>query len=58
MSQESRVWQQVRGDEFLAELVVTGRDFPLAQRSGPANGKVCRGAATVRDELRWLDHLD
>jgi hypothetical protein len=28
MGEAQRVWQLIRGDELLAELVVTGGDFP------------------------------
>jgi hypothetical protein len=58
MSEGDRVWQLVRGDELLAELVVAGGNFPWL------NAKVRPGAefAEVRllfdDELRRLKFLD
>jgi hypothetical protein len=58
MSEVGRVWQLVRGEELLAELVVTGGDFPwLNARVGPT-----AGFAEVRPlfdgELRRLEYLD
>ena len=49
MNDADRVWRLVRGDELLAELVVTGEDFPWL-------------SAEVRplfdDELRQLELFD
>jgi hypothetical protein len=58
MSDADPVWRLVRGDELLAELVVTDADFPwLNARVRPA-----AGFAGVRplfdDELRRLEDLD
>jgi len=52
------VWRLYRGDELLADLVVTGGDFPwLVARVEPKPG-----FETVRhlfaDELRWTDGAD
>lgn len=57
MSQADRVWQLVRGDELLAELVVTGGNFPwLNARVRPA-----AGFAEIRplfdEELRRLESI-
>ncbi len=58
MSEARRVWQLVRGDEFLAELVVTGGNFPWLN----AEVRPAAGFADVRPlfdgELRRLEHLD
>jgi hypothetical protein len=58
MSEVGRVWQLVRGDELLAELVVTGEDFPWLN----AEIRPAAGFAQVRplfdDELRRLEYLD
>jgi hypothetical protein len=58
MSEASRVWQLVRGGEVLAELVVTGGDFPWLS----AEVRPVAGFAGVRplfdDELRRLEYLD
>ncbi len=57
MSEAERVWQLVRGDELLAELVVTGGDFPWLN----AEVRPAAGFAEVRplsgDELRRLELL-
>jgi hypothetical protein len=51
------VWQLVRGDELLAELVVSGGDFPWLN----AEVRSAAGFAEVRplfdDELRWADRI-
>ena len=57
MSPSGRVWHLVRGDELLAELVVTGGDFPwLNARVRPA-----AGFAEIRplfdEELRRLESI-
>jgi hypothetical protein len=58
MSEAERVWQLLRGDELLAELVVTGGDFPWLN----AEVRPTAGFAEVRplfdDELRRLEALD
>lgn len=58
MSEAERVWQLTRGDELLAELVVTGGDFPWLN----AEVRPAAGFAEVRplfdDELRRLELLD
>ena len=58
MSEARRVWQLVRGDELLAELIVTGGDFPWLN----AEVRPAPGFAEVRplfdDELRRLEHVD
>jgi hypothetical protein len=58
VSDVGRVWQLVRGDELLAELVVTGGDFPWLN----AEIRPAAGFAEVRplfeEELRQLEHLD
>lgn len=58
MSEAERVWQLVRGDELLAELVVTGGDCPWLN----AEVRPAAGFAEVRplfdDELRRLELLD
>jgi hypothetical protein len=58
MTEPERTWQLLRGDELLAELVVTGGDFPwLSAEVRPAPG-----FAEVRplfdDELRRADLMD
>jgi hypothetical protein len=58
MSEAERAWQLLCGDELLAELVVTGGDFPwLSAEVRPA-----AGFAKVRplfdEELRQLELLD
>jgi hypothetical protein len=58
MSEAERVWQLLRGDELLAELVVTGGDFPWLN----AEVRPTAGFAEVRplfdDELMRLELLD
>ncbi len=58
MGEAERVWQLLRGDELLAELVVTGGDFPWLN----AEVRPAAGFAEVRplfdDELRLLEVLD
>lgn len=58
MSEAGRVWQLFRGDELLAELMVTGGDFPWIN----AEVRPAAGFSEVRsmfdEELRRLDHLD
>lgn len=58
MGEAERVWQLLRGDELLAELVVTGGDFPWLN----AEVRPAAGFAEVRplfdDELRLLELLD
>lgn len=58
MSEAGRAWRLVRGDELLAELVVTGGDFPWLN----AEVRPAAGLAEVRplfdDELRQLELLD
>ncbi len=58
MSEADRVWQLVRGDELLAELVVTGGDFPWLN----AKVRPAVAFAEVRplfdEELRRLEFLD
>jgi len=58
MSEDSQVWLLVRDEELLAELVVTGGDFPWLK----AQVRAAEGFAEVRplfeEELRRLDHLD
>ncbi len=58
MTEADRVWQLVCGDELLAELVVTGGDFPwLNAKLRPAAGFE-EVRQLFEDELRWLDLLD
>jgi hypothetical protein len=58
MNQPGRVWQLVRGEELLAELVVTGGDFPwLNAKVRPATG-FDEVRPLFQDELRLLDHLE
>lgn len=58
MSEAGRVWQLFRGDELLAELIVTGGDFPwLNAEVRPAAG-FSEVRALFDEELRPLDHLD
>ena len=58
MGDAERVWQLLRGDELVAELVVTGGDFPWLN----AEVRPAAGFAEVRplfdDELRVLELLD
>ena len=58
MSETERAWHLVRGDELLAELVVTGGDFPWLS----AEVRPTAGFAEVRplfdDELRWAELMD
>jgi hypothetical protein len=58
MIEYGHVWQLVHGDELLAELVVTGGDFPWLN----AEVRPVAGFEEVRplfeEELRRLDHLD
>jgi hypothetical protein len=58
MNEYGHVWQLVRGDELLAELVVTGGDFPWLN----AHVRPVAGFEEVRplfeEELRRLDQLD
>ena len=58
MGEADRVWRPVRGDELVAELVMTGGDFPwLSAQVRPATG-----FEEIRplfgEELRRLDFLD
>jgi hypothetical protein len=58
MSDGERVWRLLRGEELIAELVVTGGDFPwLNARVRPAHGfeKV---RPLFEEELRSLEHID
>jgi hypothetical protein len=58
VSWDGQVWHLVRGDELLAELVVTGEDFPwLTAKVRPAAG-FAEVLSLFEDELRRLDHLD
>ncbi len=58
MSEAERAWHLVRGDELLAELVVTGGDFPwLNAEIRPAAG-FAEARPLFDDELRQLDLLD
>jgi hypothetical protein len=58
VNEGERIWRVVRGDEVLADLVVTDGDFPWL------TGEVRPGAgfAEVRqifdDESRWADVMD
>jgi hypothetical protein len=58
MNEVGCVWQLIRGDELLAELVVTGGDFPWLN----AEVRPAAGFAEVRplfdDELQRLEFLD
>ena len=58
MSEAGPVWQLFRGDELLAELIVTGGDFPWLN----AEVRPAAGFSEVRplfdEELRRLDRLD
>ena len=58
MNETGRVWQLVRGGEILADLVVTGGDFPWLR----AEVRPAAGFADIRplfeDELRRLEFLD
>jgi hypothetical protein len=58
VSETGRVWRLVRGGELLADLVVTGGDFPWLN----AEVQPAAGFADVRplfdEELRRLEHLD
>jgi hypothetical protein len=58
VSEDERVWQLVRGDELLAELVVNGGDFPWLN----AEVRPAAGFAEVRplfdDELRRADLME
>jgi hypothetical protein len=58
MSQESRVWQVVHDDELLAELVVTGGDFPWLKAQVRPAARFVEVQPLFEDELRRLDHLD
>jgi hypothetical protein len=58
MTEDDRVWQLMRGDELLAELVVTGTDFPwLTGTLRPTSGFE-EVRPLFQDELFRLDHLD
>ena len=58
MSEADGVWRLVRGDELLAELMVTGGDFPWLN----AKVRSAAGFAEVRplfdDEIRRLEFID
>ena len=58
MSEAERAWRLVRGDEVLADLVVTGGDFPWLS----AEVRPTAGFEEVRplfdDEARWADVMD
>ena len=58
MSEAERAWRLVRGRELIAELVVTGGDFPwLSGTVLPATG-FAEVRPLFEDDLRRLDRLD
>jgi hypothetical protein len=58
MNDGERVWQLTHGEELIAELVVTGGDFPWLN----ARVRAMPGFEEVRplfvDELRALEHIE
>jgi hypothetical protein len=58
MDDGERVWRLMRGDEPIADLVVTGSDFPWLNarvRTLPGLGQV---RPLFEEELRALEHID
>jgi hypothetical protein len=58
MSEDGRVWQIVRDDELLADLVVTGGDFPWLNARVRPTAAFEEVRPLFEEELRRLDHLD
>lgn len=58
MTEDGRVWQLVRGDELLADLVVTGGDFPWLSAQVRPTAEFEEVRPLFEEELRRLDHLD
>lgn len=58
MTHGEQVWRLVQGEELLAELIVTGGDFPWLNariRAMPGFGAV---RPLFEEELRALEHID
>jgi hypothetical protein len=58
MSDEARVWRLVDGDGLLAELMVTGGDFPWLNAEVRPTERFARIRPLFEEELRRVDHLD
>ncbi len=58
MSEAERVGQLVRGDELLAELVVTGGDFPWLNATARPAAAFAEVGPLFDEELRRLEFLD
>ena len=58
MREAERTWRLVRGDEFLAELVVTGGDFPWLNASVRPAVAFAEVRPVFDEELRLLELLD
>lgn len=52
------IWRLRRGDETVADLVVTGSDFPWLNATVRPHPGFDELRAVFDDELRLLDHLD
>jgi hypothetical protein len=58
MNDDAQVWQLVDGEGLLAELVVSGGDFPWLNAEVRAMERFERIRPLFEDELRQLDGLD
>jgi hypothetical protein len=58
MSDDERIWRLVDGEGLLAELVVTGGDFPWLNAEVRPAERFERVRPLFEEELRRLDQLD
>lgn len=58
MSEVGGVWRLVRGDVLLAELVVTGEDFPWLNAKVRPTAAFAEVRPLFDDELRPLESID
>jgi len=58
MSEAGSVWQLVRDDELLAELVVTGGDFPWLNAGVRPSARFAEVRPLSDNELQRLEYLD
>ena len=58
MNDDAQIWQLVDGEGVLAELVVTGGDFPWLNAEVRPTGRFERIRPLFEEELRRLDRLD
>jgi hypothetical protein len=58
MSDDARIWRLVDGEGLLAELVVTGGDFPWLSAEVRPTERFEQIRPLFEEKLRRLDHLD